>query len=829
MDERIILDFNQKLTSERLNDHNNFETELEKLYGEIISGMTTEYSEYRKHVPKFLLSLESNNVDAISYGLRLFFEQYEQLIKIKRFNPSDEGFLNREVGNETFEKMKPIYENSLKVNNQPRLSENNFDISTLSDEDKINMASLIINKLQLDCKQLKWDSDLVHSTLLNFTFLRQILYSLGKAETFYKAVGLFIDRMTSSEFYQPGRDLAEEIILASYNDGLPEAGYFNSFRLYSNTGSIHNALMYANLSLACILKKEPPYSEIFVKEFAWQAIKFFRNVELYPYAIEIYTELPAELSFNAYERRSLDHSYFTMLLMQIDSLLPSKLLDYLRQERKKIFDGGINDAQPWLITLYNVKRLYPTADFSDTGLGHFLNLFETIVPADSVKKYKDIIEANSDDLKAHLMESLVKLNETRHQADFVYDNDIALKISHRLIEYSSKKKDVGGFLLSMMLKSDFSIMFQEKASKELAPLSLPEVDVKTLESLYDDVDGFLDTLALNDGVEMNWLALAEDKAYQLQLLNGIFSFHPLSDWKYNEYNEILDSDYFANLKFVDTLKEAGQIRQVFPEEFAYEEEKMIQKLKFAELSVDNKSKGINIVKDMRLAKFPHNLFLNDKNDFIAKHVPVTNVLSTEWLLQTDNTKKLPADYQKSVWIPIESDDNDLHYLYSNIEDSLQEYSFEIYKNVKLKTPLSADMNIVCSHGTNNISETQIISQEGHQIYDLNTIIGKGKILIFFVCHSGSMKAEFFRNNVTSLIKRFIAQGYEAVIAPFWALDVTIPRYWLPEFLKSFDEGLSISKAVFNANMKVYERYPTPAAWACLHLYGNPNLTKDSTP
>jgi hypothetical protein len=162
-------------------------------------------------------------------------------------------------------------------------------------------------------------------------------------------------------------------------------------------------------------------------------------------------------------------------------------------------------------------------------------------------------------------------------------------------------------------------------------------------------------------------------------------------------------------------------------------------------------------------------------------------------------------------------------LYSGIENTLQENAFEVFKQKELPKPLSTDINIVCSHGAKNISEVQILFQENKATHNLNSVIGMGKILIFFVCHSGSMKTEFFRNNVTSMVKRFIAQGYEAVIAPYWALDVTIPRYWLPVFLKSLDTGLTVSQAMFNANMKVYEIYPTPAAWACLHLYGNPNL------
>jgi hypothetical protein len=825
MDEKIIHDFHYKMTDERLNAHHNHENELKGLYKEILSEMAADYTEYKKHIPKFLSSLETNSEHSVSYSILLFFELYEQLMVTRQFRFFDLSIMDDEADDDTLEKMKPIFEASYSKNNQQRLSEENFDISTLSDNDKREMAALIISNLQADSKQLNWNKDMVDVTMMHFTFLRQILGSLNNAELFYHAVGMLIDRLTSSEYYQAGRDIAEEVIISSYKDGIAEVGYFNSFRLYSNLGSIHASLLYANLSLTCILKKEPPYSEKLVKEVVWQSIKFFRNVKLYPWAAKIYSEVPVELNFLGYERRSLDHSYFTVLLKMMEPSLPSKLLDYMHTEREEILVGGINEALPWLLTLYNVRRLYPMTDFSPAGFGFgfFLSIFEMIVPADTVKKYKDVIEADSEDLKKHLKESLVKLNETRNSNDFVYDNESAISISSRLIEYSTKKKDASAFLLSMMLKSDYSILFKQKESMEFAPLILPEVNVDSLETLYDDSNRFLKALPVAPNTSMNWLAFSEGKLYQLQLYNSEYSFSSLSDWNYTMFKELLNSNYFVDLSFDDVVKDKGGVRQISPEEFEEEEKEVAKKLSIATLPVVDKAEEVYIVKDMELSKYPHNLFLNEKGDFIAKHVPVTNVLSTEWLLQTNGAAPLPVAFSKSIWIPVESGNIQLNWLYSGIENTLQDNAFEVFKQVELPKPLSTEINIVCSHGAKNITEVQIVFQEDKATYNLDTVIGKGKILVFFVCYSGSMKTEFFRNSVTSLVKRFIAQGYEAVVAPYWALNVTIPRYWLPEFLKSLDAGLTISQAMFNANMKVYEKYPTPAAWACLHLYGNPNL------
>ncbi len=823
MDAKIIQDFHNKMTDERLNKHNSYELELKAMYRETLANMTHDYTEYRKHVPHFLSSLESNNSHSISYSLLIFFELYEQIMNSRKFSNFDLSQVDYGSNTDLIKKIETIFDASYIENKELRLSEYNFDISSLSNKDKKEITALIIDSIEKDSEQLNWSNDLVTTTFTQLSFLRQVLGELNNAELFYHTVGLYIDRLVSSEYYQAGRDIVEELILSSYKDEIPELGYLSSFRLYSNIGSIHTSLLYGNLSLTCILKRKPPYSDKFVKEVVWQSLKFLRNVKLFPWAVKLYNQIPVELNFHNYERRSLDHSYFTVQMMMRDPQLPSNLLDYLRKNREDILVGGVQESMPWLLSLYNIKRLYNTADFTVNGLGFFINIFEMIVPPDTVKKYKDIIEGNSPNLKNHLKESLIKLNETRNTSDFVYDNEMAIKISSRLVEYSTKKKDAPGFLLAMMLKSDFSTLFQQKETKETAPLILPEVNINDLDTLYENNDEFLHALPVISNTSMNWLAFSEGKIYQLHLFNDKYSFNEVDEWDYETFKELKRTNYFFDLTFEDTVKEGRTVRQVSFEEFQEEERIIAKKLSIMKLICAEKAEKIYIVKDMELSNYPHNLLLNEKGEFIAKTIPVTNVLSTEWLLQSTGAKQMLKNFSKSIWIPIESGDFALNYLYSNIESTLQENSFEVNHQVKLPEPLSSDINIICSHGAKNISESQIVFQDNNPTYDLNEIIGKGKILIFFVCYSGSMKTEFFRNNITSMIKTFISQGYDSVIAPYWALDVTIPKYWLPEFLNSINEGLTISQATLNANMKVKERYPTPAAWACLHLYGNPDI------
>lgn len=821
--ETWIREFNQKVTYDRVTKTSLNEREAAKLYYKILEKLTCDYQTYRNNVGAFLSVLEASEIHSITFGINLFNEIKSKVLDSKNFKLFDISILATKVSDSIVDKFAPILRKSLAENKEQRISNTVVDLSTLTQEEKMQLCSLYINGIQSKGQNIHWTNSDIEGVVLNLGYLRKLLASLDKIELFYHAVGIFFERLTTSEHFQLGRDIAEEIIICSFQDGVPEYGFLNSFRLYANQASVHAGLMYANLSLLSSVKNGSLFSEKYAKDIIWQSIKFFRNVGLFPWAIRVYNSIPTTLHFLDYERRSLDHSYFFGLIEVKDAELPERVLDYLNKEREAIISGGVSEVTPWLITLYNINRIYPEADFSQTGLGFYLQVFESIVPAENIEREKNIIFGNSGELKQYLLESLIKLNETRNRTDFVYDNEGAIRISNRLLKYCIENRDAAGFLLAMLLKSDYSILFKQKESKGVAPIELPNINISDLDNDYENNEVLFTKLDLRADDIMIWLGRSEGTLYELSLINKTFHYNYLDKWNFNDYNEVVNSDYIVDLSFEDTVNEKWGIRQIFREEHEESAKKMKEKLSFSKLIVSPDSKCILIVKDMGLSKYPHNLFLNDRGDFISEHTPVTNVLSTEWLSKTRNESDLPARLSKSIWIPTVSMDMTLNYLFGKIEDTVLNAGFKVYQELKPEFPLNSDLNIICSHGAEDISETQILSQKTSKTYNLDTVVGSGKILIFFVCYSGSMKTEFFRNNITSLVKRFISNGYSAVIAPFWALDATIPGFWLPEFLNSLDAGLTIDQAVYNANMKVLDRYPNPAAWACLHLYGNPYL------
>jgi hypothetical protein len=242
--------------------------------------------------------------------------------------------------------------------------------------------------------------------------------------------------------------------------------------------------------------------------------------------------------------------------------------------------------------------------------------------------------------------------------------------------------------------------------------------------------------------------------------------------------------------------------------------------------LDNKLTGIGIGLHDYGSKhlgFPHNLFIDSKGEFIYIKQPICNILSTEWYLKFANKSHLKKRYSKSIWIPTKGGDFTINQLFGSLEDTLSEFSFKIENSMQLKKPIVSDLNIVTAHGSSDIALKQVFYPDGEPRLNLDSYLGMGKVLILFVCHSGSIKSTPFKNSISSIIKEYVAKGYLSVIAPFWSLHISIPPIWLPVFLQSIDNGYDINRSLHNANLAVSRKFPILSAWGCMHLYGDPHL------
>ena len=281
------------------------------------------------------------------------------------------------------------------------------------------------------------------------------------------------------------------------------------------------------------------------------------------------------------------------------------------------------------------------------------------------------------------------------------------------------------------------------------------------------------------------------------------------------------SNLSENLKFDTTKKEYGQVVQYLREDQEEDEARIKMSLSFTKSEVHSGSRKI-VIKDVELAEFPPNLLLDQDGEFLSLQCPITNVLSSEfyWAL-ADRRQPLPFEFKISYWNPIEDEDVPLNIIHSKLEKFLVANAVQMQLNQLPETPLSADLNIFCSHGRRGAGQLPTFFTGEITIIDVNEVVGAGRIAVLFVCHAGASYQAILQLRIMSFVRRLLEKGYSAVVAPFWTLHLSIPPVWLPVFIQKMKEGQFVADAVFEANRSVYEMNRNPAAWACLHLYGDP--------
>lgn len=315
--------FYKKLSISRIKNTTKYDHEIIALYLQIIEIFSNNYQTYRTYIPDFLQSLEENNESAITISIKIFFDLLEELKSSDNILKQDYSVLKENYSDRTKKKYFTEFEKILKNNKIIRMSDFEFEPETFTLQELKEIASLITELLQYKSKEIEWDIELFNNMIIQLPILRYALVKCKNPSLFYTATDMFLERLNFGEYYQAARDILEEILFCSFNDSLPEFGFLNSFQSYSTQRSVHAAICYANISMICILKENKPVIDRYLQNIIWESIKYFRNIKLFPWAIEIYNTIPSYLQFDDYKKRSIDHTYYTCLLSIMDEDLPN--------------------------------------------------------------------------------------------------------------------------------------------------------------------------------------------------------------------------------------------------------------------------------------------------------------------------------------------------------------------------------------------------------------------------------------------------------------------------------------------------------------------------
>ena len=664
-----------------------------------------------------------------------------------------------------------------------------------------------------------WDGGII----IGQTILMTIMYSICK---FDNVMDLFFiwnnnisDRLNTSSQRQLARDYGENLLMIGYQEGMIAEAYFCASRAYIGAKHVLGGLLYLNVALLDLQTRNEVQKEM-AFEIIWQILKIMRDANFHKQDfIDKLLKMYDGLGMDDYKTLSVYHTAFGIELYGDIEDTAKRIEAFLCDKRDVVYSNMEHSAVPWYTLIRSLRQLgaigkYPVMD----SLEGIMKAIMLQNGNENIVRFYD----EKEDKSALLMEELAKLETTRNPEDIGLDSHNALVLATDVLEKAVADSKPADFILAMRPKSDFSFaMTDKKLESDFKKVDVVDPKAEECNLPYGEIDSLAWLLQTEKSDCVMWIGKGNSNVFRMTLLGNMYKFDELSAISAVDADK-LQKETISKLVFSKTERDRSNTIYTKNElELKSEAEQIYLQMKECTVAVPNIVNRIFFVKDMALSAIPHQLMIDERTGkFVGESCPSANVISTEFLIKSNFNDPLPKGYNKSYWSPLNKETT-FWGIKEGLKQVFEDYQFDVDDNDEPAVPLHADLNIVCAHGADNISDSEWFYSGGTPIVNSKRAIGPGKVLVLFVCHSGSITHQYYDHTMHTIIKRYLRMGYSSVVAPMWSLNTEITKIWLPVFMEKVDAGGYVVDAVFQANMEVKKLFITPSAWACLHLFGNP--------
>lgn len=691
----------------------------------------------------------------------------------------------------------------------------------LTFEERKLMASYCVKTVQMLGLKANWDGNIINGQ----TMLMTIMYSICKHDNvmdfFFNWANNILDRLNTSSQYQLARDFAESLMMIGHQEGMIAECYYDASRAYIGARHVLGGLLYLNISLLDLQKKNVVPKEL-AYDIIWQMLKIMREARFHKQdLIDKLLKMYEGLGMDDYKTLSVYHTVFGIELYGSIEDTAKHIEAFLCDKRDVVCSNMEHSAVPWYSLISALRQVGAKGDYP--VMDWFEGMMKAILLQNENEKMVKFYDEN-EDKSALLMEELAKLETTRNPEDIGQDSYRALVLAKDVIEKAVADNKPADFILAMRPKSDFSFaMTDKKLEGDFKKVDVVDPKTEDCNLPYGEIDCLAWLLRMEKSDCVMWIGKGNSKVFRMTLLGGMYKFDELSAISAIDADK-LQKETIGKLVFSQTERDRSDTIYIKNElELKSEAEQIYQQMKDCTIAVPNIVNRIFFVKDMAVSAIPHQLMIDERTGkFVGESWPSANVISTEFLIKSNFNDPLPKGYNKSYWSPLNKETT-FWGIKEGLKQVFEDYQFDVDDNDEPAMPLHADLNIVCAHGADNISDSEWFYAGGTPIFNSKRAVGSGKVLVLFVCHSGSITHQYYDHTMHTIIKRYLRMGYSSVVAPMWSLNTDIIKIWLPVFMKIVDDGGYVVDAVFQANMEVKKQFITPSAWACLHLFGNPYM------
>jgi hypothetical protein len=645
-----------------------------------------------------------------------------------------------------------------------------------------------------------WGKANTELSLFIVELLREIAKSINSHEVSYFNFSIVLERLVNTKQFDLTKRILDTIIQVSYLDNLSEFGFYIHARYYRRIGNTTLALLMLCICIKKINLKHNVNDNLYrlFNEGFFELAGLVGDQKTFR---KLFGFIDQTFKLSSYQDANLKIKYYANLIQfgLINESDILTLLDYIKGN-DAIFKSKANLGLPYLNLVFSIKTNFPKFEH--------IQLFDPIL-ADLKKQVGENEYFNLEKLYSghYQFFLLAYFNDLQSQLNKVtniteVETILRTQLGQITILHNSNVKDsnTNGYLAAMRFKTDYALSMKLKEDNHSIEAENENID-------FNDYRNYMESNFRQNSSEITYISTDHEQLYSLQFDKaGFTQILQIKDWSI----EKLDAWLIEIKKYMEGNKAITN------------NSKILKLFLGIHLSKAKDSKQIQIVKDIWLSKFPHNLFIYDDGDFIILDKPVTDVISAEWLIK--HTSIALKDFSIQAYVPIE-DFVIRRDIYQNnrFQKTINKFNVTLETATIPSSPLSGSINIFVAHGNSNIADFFALEIGGATIVDMNKVIGNGQIAILFVCGAGYQKISNYSHKIASFVRLLFLKNYEAVIAPAWDLYTYVPPIWLSEFLMNMEMRNTVGQSFQAATKKVYLVKKDPTYWACLHLYGNPNL------
>jgi len=759
-----------------------------------------------------------NNVIMFSMNMAILNNEINDFVKnicIKSYRSDKEDY-DMDKCSVIFDKI--LYENRNKQKPM-RLLTNTYH-NSLNECEKMEMLWYCCEMLYYITVQ---SGDMIEYIELIYVYLVMIKTIAGetkKIDYFFMSVSNVIDIASKTHNYQLARNLASEANLISIKWKSGHWGCFLQFQAFN----IQYIETDASLQLVLLLKKVKMIhipKELYIS-ILLNIHRFYRNYGMLDFASDYYYKIQDYIKKDGPHYSALLLSHLQVKFTRKDVSTIYELNTFMENSYNDIFRYNIQRALAWLTLIYNVEKYFPF-NIGIVQLQRYKKVFESIVPPSETERIIATVKGVGEKLEEYYIEYIIAHKKTYYNTDLAGELRNTIGFADNMIKKSFENNNANMFLLAMISKADMKHNNEQiRQRKDAEAIEVIKVN-QNQKDYYKNYSVLVkNTLSNYPKKSFLWMASVESDVYVMLFESGNYStIKKLNYYTLQEQNKWIEHELF-NMKFSDKIRVCNQFYDYDEYYQAKDCYSIKEKTSFACLDLEI-SNDLVIFRDLYLSAMPHNLLMTRKGKYIIEDSGIIDSLTLQRIMKQPTYDNVIVQNKISLWNPIEGNDYTLHLLNSKLEPLYAKYSIRNFTKIFPKKPISDDIVFICAHGRIGIKNNHVIFVDDDKlIIDYKQIVKKAEVIILFVCYSGGGEKDLLKYKYNSFIGGILENCAKTVIAPAWALNISIIPVWMDAFLIAFSNN-DIMQAVRIANMAVLEINRNPVAWCCMHCYGQPNI------